>query len=286
MTAPATRGEVHDDRYDAVPALLAEVVRGGSDHALRAHMVRHSALPGPRLDLRLVDRFARAVGDLVRDGTADLDRLEGLLDGWAATSDVEAPVTEPTVVLPCAAVAAYGEVGAVWPAWWPDEMRKLRRAAGDRRWRVREIVAVALQRLLAADGERTSAELLAWAADDDPLVVRAAVAATADPPLLRRPELHEAFTAIQRRAVATFHAIAADRRRDDTTRVLRQALGFTLGVVAVGTNDAAVLVETATLAASGDADLAWVVRRNLAAARLVRRPDLAAPVLARLDVTG
>jgi hypothetical protein len=283
MTRSATRdGEPHD-RYDAVPALLAGVLQGGNDGALRAHMMRHSALPGPRLDLRLVDRFARAVGDVALDGTSDVDRLEAVLDAWAALSDVDAPVTEPAVVLPCSAVAAYGEVGAVRPEWWPDEVRKLRRAASDRRWRVREMVAVGLQRMLHADGRRTSAELLQWAGDDDPLVVRGAVAATADPPLLRRAELHAPFTAIQQRAVDTFHAISTDRRRDESTRVLRQALGFTLGVVAAGTNDPTVLVDAATLAASGDVDLAWVVRRNLASTRLVRRRDLVAPVEARLD---
>jgi hypothetical protein len=38
-------------------------------------------------------------------------------------------------------VAAYGEVGAVRPDWWDDEVAKLGVAATDGRWRVREAVA-------------------------------------------------------------------------------------------------------------------------------------------------
>ena len=54
---------------------------------------------------------------------------------------------------------------------WDDEIGKLRRAATDPRRRVREVVALALQRLLAADRDRTAAALAQWAGDGDPLVV-------------------------------------------------------------------------------------------------------------------
>ena len=156
----------------------------------------------------------------------------------------QAPVDRPEVILPCAAVAAYGEVGSVRPDWWDDEVAKLRVAATDGRWRVREAVALALQRLLAADWDRTVEVLLDWAAADDALVVRAAAAAVAEPPLLR------------------------------------QALGFTVSVIVAAAGDFTLLEH---MAASGDPDLRWVARENLKKHRLRRWPARLDHVQALLD---
>jgi hypothetical protein len=124
----------------------------------------------------LVASFADAVAAVVPDAAAAgmVDALEARLDGWAALSSGEAPGDQPAVILPCAAVAAYGAVGAVRPDWWGDETAKLRRAASDERWRVREMVVLALQRLLRADWDRTGELLRSWLDDPDPLVVQAA----------------------------------------------------------------------------------------------------------------
>ena len=130
---------------------LVEALRSGDDRALRAHLLSASGLPGPRLNLRLVGEFAAAVGALIQRPDTPVARLEALLDGWSGLGTREAPVVQPEVILPCAAVAAYGEAARVRPEWWADEMAKLRRAAGDPRWRVREVVAGALQRVLDVD---------------------------------------------------------------------------------------------------------------------------------------
>src|SRR5215218_4610769 len=127
----------------------------GADGPLRDELLACSGLPGPRMNLGLVDRFAAAVAVLVQRPEPPVDALERLLDGWAALPPDEAPGDAPAVVLPCVAVASYGAVGAVRPEWWPDEIAKLRRAAADGRWRVREIVSAALSRLLEADWART-----------------------------------------------------------------------------------------------------------------------------------
>jgi hypothetical protein len=258
-----------------VDVLLGQALATHDDHALRAALTGHSGLPGPRLDLGLVQAFARAVGRLVdpaADGRPlDVGALEGLLDGWAALSADEAPGDEPIVILPCAAVAAYGQVGATRPDWWDDEIAKVRRAAGDPRWRVREVVAQALQTLLAADWPRTIDALEGWAGDEDPLVVRAAAAGVAEPPLLRDDgDRARSAAAVQRRAVDALAALPRATRRDDGVRALRTALGFTVSVTTAATGDFTLL---AAMAASPDADLRWAARQNLRKARLRRWPD-------------
>lgn len=245
--------------------MLERALGGGDARELEGALVRASGLPGARMNLGLAWAFARAVGGVVVRPGPPVGRLEALLDGWAALTPDEAPGDRPRVILPCAAHAAYGEVGAVRPEWWHDETAKLRRGASDTRWRVREVVAQALQRLIEADGPRTFAVLQEWAGDDDPFVVRAAAAGVAEPRLLREPNAARAALDIQRRAVDRYRAYPTQQRRRDDVWALRQALGFAISVAVAATRDVGLLDE---LAASEDKDLQWIARQNEKKARL------------------
>lgn len=270
---------------DAAPelqGLLDRALSQGDEAPLRAALLAHSGLPGARLNLRLVAAFAAAVGVVVRRPEAEVpvEALERLLDGWAGLPEEQAPGDQPAVILPCAAVAAYGEVGAVRRDWWHDEIAKLRRAAGDGRWRVREAVASALQRMLDADWDRTVRAMLEWTADDDPLVVRAAAAAVAEPPLLRSGDRPTSAAEVQRRALERLRAYPAETRRSEPVRALRQALGFTVSVAVAATGDFSLLED---LASSQDPDLRWVAREALKKTRLQRWPAAVEQVRALLE---
>jgi hypothetical protein len=245
--------------------VLGVALATGDDCDLRSVLLAASRLPGPRMNLRLIDDFAAAVGDVVGQPAPPVAALEAILDAWAAMPVAAAPADQPSVILPCAAVAAYGEVAARRPDWWPDEIAKLRRAAADPRWRVRELVAQALQRMLEADWPRAVAELDAWTASDDPLVLRAVAAAVAEPRLLGVADRADMAAALQRRVVGRYRAIDVTGRRTEAGRALRQALGFTISVTAAATGDLGLLDE---LAASDDTDLRWIARQNLSKARL------------------
>jgi len=223
-------------------ALLAEALATGDDSELRA-----------TLNLGLVPRFAQAVGAMVTRPDAPVAALESLLDGWAA---LPVPGDVPEAVLAGAAYAAYGEVGAVRPDWWDDEIAKLRRGATDDRRPVRETVPQALRRLLEADWPRTVEALRSWAADPAPLVVLAAAAAVAEPRLVRSEPAARDAVEVQRRAVAAYRSLPPERRRRDDAMALRQALGSTLAV----TGDLTLLEE---LASSDDPALRWIARQNL-----------------------
>jgi hypothetical protein len=255
-------------------ALLTDALTTGSDTTLREALLAGSGLPGPRLNLRLVGAFGRAVATLViPPEPVPVDALERLLDGWASLSEDEAPGDQPAVILPCAAVRAYGDVGVARPDWWDDETTKLHGAACDPRWRVREVVAQALQLLLAADWPRTAGLLSTWASDHDPLVVRAAAAAVAEPPLLKAaPDRAGSADAIQRLAVTSYQALPPEARRTPAGKALRQALAYTISVTTAATKDLTLLN---TLAASDDPDLLWIAHQNLKKSRL--RPLLDRP---------
>ncbi|MGN6428016.1 MAG: hypothetical protein ACTHMF_14440 [Leifsonia sp.] len=165
--------------------------------------------------------------------------------------------------LPATAALAAGALG---------ELPLLDDAAADQRWRVRELAATGMQRVLAADWAAGVAAVRGWLRSGDPLRVRAAVAAVAEPPLLADDAHAAEACAIVGDAVDVLLAVPAAERRDDKVRVLRKALGYAVSVVAVAHPDSGIpLLER--LATSTDADAAWVARQNLSKARLTRLGD-------------
>src|SRR6266853_474034 len=123
------------------------------------YLKKHSGLPGPRANLELV----QAVVD-----EADADRLWHL----SASSDE---------FLALCGTAGLGKVALMEPA---TVMTWLRELAADRRWRVREGVAIALQRIGRESMPHLLAEMQVWAGEG-PYVQRAAAAALCERDLLR-----------------------------------------------------------------------------------------------------
>jgi hypothetical protein len=212
------------------------------------YLTTHSGLPGPHGNLELV----AACGE-----EADLARAQELL----ATGDEFATV--------CGLVA----LGRLLREHRDgDRVGVLHRFATDGRWRVREGVAMALQR--AADDDPDGAFTIAeqWATEPNPLVRRAAVAAVCEPRLLGNP-------AFAQRALALVDAVTADlarsplaTRRETAVRTLRQALGYAWSVAIAAVPDDG-LAAFARLEADADPDIAWIVRENRKKARLKRLLD-------------
>lgn len=160
--------------------LITQAIVSSDTEALEHYLTERSALPGPHLNTALVNAFADIIGQIVTQEAPQaslplmppVELIEALLDGWAGLLLDGSPANDPREVLPAIAVLAYGQVAVVRPDWWDDEVAKLHKAASHPRWRVREMVVAALQRMLAADWVRTHQVLMNWLADDDPLVVK------------------------------------------------------------------------------------------------------------------
>jgi len=104
------------------------------------YLKKHSRLPGPRANLELV----QAVGD-----EADPDRL------WRLSASTDE-------FLAMCGTAGLGKVALMEPA---TVMTWLRELASDHRWRVREGVAIALQRIGRESMPHLLAEMQAWATE-------------------------------------------------------------------------------------------------------------------------
>jgi hypothetical protein len=205
-----------------------------------AYLREHSGLPGPRANLDLA-QAAADVGD------------EPTFARWLAGPDEYLAL--------CGAIG----LGRLIAEGARDRWGRLRAAAEDRRWRVREGVAMGLQRVGDVDADALLDEIETWV-DGSPLVRRAAVAGACEPRLLRRP-------AIARRALGLVETVTASLlaepdRRAEGVRVLRQALGYCWSVAIAAAPDEG-LTAFARLEGLDDPDAAWIVRENRKKKRLL-----------------
>ena len=214
-----------------------------SEPYLRAN----SRLPGPRANLELLGTAAEQI-----------DREMALRWGGRALGD------DPTDVF----VVMVGLAGLGKFLTDDEEVATLlRERANDSEWRVREAVAIALQRL----GDEQP-DLLAEIARDwvtgTALEARAAVAGLAEPRLLRDRSLVPAALDVMDAATALV-ADASPASAKSDARVLRQALGYAWSIV-VAAHPSAGWPRLESWTASSDADVAWIVAENLKKDRLKR----------------
>ncbi len=265
---PVRKVNYKDDLCKLVPAVL----KNGSVGQLESYLTANSKLPGPRMNLELVSTFADVIGQIVTEPDPPVERIEKLLDGWAALSPEEAPANDPREILPAAAALSYGQAVVSRPDWWEGEFAKLRKAASDPRWRMHEMVAAALQRALEADWPRAFDAVADWMQDDDPLVLRAAAAAVAEPSLLTDTTRGMNALSIQAQAISWLIRQPADARRTEAARALRKALGYTVSVAVAAVPEPGFEMMM-RLAAMPDRDAKWIVRENLKKARLNPWPE-------------
>lgn len=207
-----------------------------------SYLRTHSGLPGPRANLEL----AQAVAE-----EATPEQLDSLL------------ATDEEYLVLCATIG----LGRLLADGAEQAGERLRSYATDARWRVREGVAMGLQRLGDADLPRLLDLATSWAQDPDPLVQRAAVAGICEPRFLKRPGAAARAIGICEHLTQQIAAQPRGERRDGTVRTLRQALGYCWSVAVAADPDTG-LPRFQRLTASHDPDVAWIARENAKKARL------------------
>ena len=209
---------------------------------------RESGLPGPRSNLEL----AQAVAD---------EASEAWLRRHAALGPEVAPVNEPRGFLAMCGVIGLGRLLC---AGQRDVLDDLWRLAQDPRWRIREAVAMALQRWGDTDMDALLTAMLSWA-EGPPLVQRDAAAALAEPRLLK--DTHHAAEVLRLLDRITASLSTAVDRRSEDFRVLRQGMAYCWSVaVAALPEEGQPLLEK--WSQHPDPDVRWLVRENLKKNRL------------------
>ena len=202
---------------------------------------QESGLPGPRGNLEL----AQAVAD---EGTAEL------FEGYIASPDEYQAV--------CGTIG----LGRLVVNGKRKYLKNLRALASDSRWRVREGVAMALQRVGDKDMDSLLREMETWS-KGNPLEQRAAAAALCEPRLLNEPKLVLQVLQILDDITAGIERIAD--RKSTEFQALRKGLGYCWSVaVAVLPDKGKANMEK--WFSSQDRDVVWIMKENLKKNRLAR----------------
>jgi hypothetical protein len=232
-----------------------------------ALLLAESRLPGPRANLELAHAAAEELSP------EDIRRL-------AALDPDAAPAGTAAEFLPVCGAIGLGRLAAEGA---PDAPGLLRSLASDPRWRVREGVAMGLQRLGDVDPEAMRA-LATALVRGGALERRAAVAAICEPRLLADPLTARAALALLDAAMLGL-VDEPDRRRDDV-RVVRRALGYCWSVAVVALPEEGKPALERWLDCR-DPDVRWVLRENLRKNRLLRaEPAFTRACLERLTTPG
>jgi len=213
-------------------------------------LMQESGLPGPRGNLELM----QAVAD---EGTL------GLFQRYLAYTPDRASTNSPEGFLAMCGVVGLGRLLAEGDR---DQLAVLRVCANDPRWRVREAVAMALQRWGDADMSALLKAMNEWV-NGTLLERRAVAAALCEPRLLRDSKCIKRVLKLLD-AITTSIVRETDRRAEDF-KTLRQALGYCWSVAVVASPIAGKPAMEKWLV-NPDADVVWIMRENLKKNRLAR----------------
>lgn len=212
------------------------------------YLLSESHLPGPRANLELAEAVAEE---------GNLDTFKSYLAHGAD----EAPYGSALEFLPvCGAIG----LGRLVSEGRLDLLQELRRHASDPRWRVREGVAIALQRLGAGDMPALLREMDAWSRGNL-LERRAAGAALCEPRLLKDAE--HALHVLRLLDRVTASVLLEEDRRADAFLTLRKSLGYCWSVAVAAAPDAGKPMMEKWFSVK-DKDVRWIMRENLTKHRL------------------
>ena len=214
------------------------------------YLLEKSGLPGPRGNLEL----AQVVAD---EGDLPLFRR------YTTYTFDKAPVNSPYEFLAFCGVVGFGRLLAEGDI---DMLTNIRSHASDPRWRVREAVAMALQRLGDVDMTRLISAMRDWSRGT-PFEKRAAAAALCEPKLLGQVENAKAVLDILDEITLSIELM--ENRKADDFQALRKGLGYCWSVAVVALPIEGKILMEKWLATS-DKDIQWIMQENLRKARLAR----------------
>lgn len=214
------------------------------------YLLSQSGLPGPRANLELIEA-------VVEEGN------EEIFNRYLSYDSEETTTESPNVFLVICGVVGLGKLISQGNKGY---LHILRIHASDNRWRIREGVAIALQRFGESDMSGLLSEMREWS-KGNLLEKRAAVAAICEPKLLSKIEY--ARDVLQIIDKITQDLVNEDNRKEDNFKVLRKTLGYGWSVAVVfNLEEGKKLMEKWFI--YEDKDVKWIMKENLGKNRLIK----------------
>ncbi len=219
-----------------------------------SYLLEESRLPGPRANLELA--FAVA-----------LEGSEDQILALAALGPEAAPKNSREEFLALCGVIGLGYLAARGVA---EHFSLLRERASDPRWRIREAVALGLQKYGEKEFDSLLTMMKSWSKGS--LLERRAVVATLCEPVLLT-EQEPARQSLDLLDDITTSVLKEEQRKTEDFKVLRKALAYGWSVVVAAHPDIG-KPRMEKWIQSGDGDVKWIMRQNLKKARLSRMDEV------------
>lgn len=207
------------------------------------YLLDESCLPGPRANIELAQAVAEA---------GDLSRFRRYLEYGSEA----APYGSALEFLPFCGVIGLGKVLAEGNL---ELIEELRVHASDTRWRIREGVAMALQRFGYADINCLLNEMASWSHGNH-FERRAAIAALCEPGLLGDPGIIVQVLDLLNRI--TGEILDDDHRKSEGFSALRKALGYCWSIAVAADPEAGKSLMEKWFSCK-DKDIRWIMKENL-----------------------
>ncbi len=250
--------------HETLSSLLSRAFTGNR-RPLEYYLREQSRLPGTRANLELVN----SLSDLLAAVASEQPDQVWMLLNYLVQDEKTVVSNTPDEFVVLCGVVAFGACATVRQEWHTEVFEILKHFASSSSWRVREGVAIALQRLLPVNPQKTIEFLLELARKGNCFQQRASIAAIAEPSLLQTPAMIDAALEIQRLVLERLHALPAAVRKREDVRALRQSLGYTLSVVAAAAPEKGFALMR-DCAGWSDPDVNWILRENLRKKRLAK----------------
>jgi len=247
-------------------ALFDNFLESRNRKSLLDYLISNSNLPGRRANLELANAF----GDIIV-GAYNLNNAKDVWDLCKDMSEMEYKEDDNNgseEFIPFCGLIGVGAISSISSSYFSEGLLILKNAAIDKRWRIREAVAMGLQRVLSNNNKKIINELEEWITKKDYYIWRAVVAGLAEPDIVKDKEVAMKALEIHKKILKQISVI--EERKSESFKKLRQALGYTLSVVVEqipqeGFEYINKLVE------KDDKDIIWVVKTNLKKNRLLKK---------------
>lgn len=213
-----------------------------------SYLEKHSGLPGPRSNLELL-AVVMDIGD------------EAFFNHCISYGETMAPTNTPGEFVATCGTAGLGKLISEGKSeYWPV----LKNLASDSRWRVREGVAFALQRIGKNNFPSLIKHMENWSTGN-PYEKRAVVAGLCEPSLLN--ENHQAASVLKIINKILLSVKTISDQKSEPFRVLKKGLGYGLSVaMAASPGKGKKLFEK--LLTESDPGIRWILKENLKKNRL------------------
>jgi hypothetical protein len=213
-------------------------------------LLKESGLPGPRGNIELAQAFA----DVAE---------ESLIKSYISINPAEAPENSAKLFLTFCGIVG---LGTLVNRSKLDYLKQLRKFASDERWRIREAVAMELQRVGDGDMSFLLQEMKEWS-KGNAFEKRAAIAALCEPRLLASDEVSSSVLDILEDI--TLSITNSEDTKSKAFEVLKKGLAYCWSVAVVACPEKGKKLFEKWVG-SKDKNVIWVVKQNLKKKRLLK----------------